>query len=116
MITYKTRIGQITLSENYFSKLIGRAVTSCFGVAGMVPHGSKQKLLKLLSNRKRLDTGVIVKGDISSVTVELHIIVAYGMNINAIAESITHKVKYTIFEATGIQVTKVSILVDGIKD
>ena len=45
MISYETRIGKITLSNSYFSKLIGRAVTSCFGVVGMVPHGGKQRLL-----------------------------------------------------------------------
>lgn len=116
MISYETRIGKITLSNSYFSKLIGRAVTSCFGVVGMVPHGGKQRFLGMLSKKDRLDTGVVVKGDISSVTVDLHIIVSYGMNINAIAQSIMHKVKYTIYEATGIKVTKVTIRVDGIKD
>ena len=116
MISYETRIGKITLSNSYFSKLVGRAVTSCFGVVGMVPHGGKQRFLGLLSKNDRLDTGVVVKGDFSSVTVDLHIIVSYGMNINAIAQSIMHKVKYTIYEATGIKVTKVTIRVDGIKD
>lgn len=116
MISYETRIGKITLSNSYFSKLIGRAVTSCFGVVGMVPHGSKQKLLGLISKKDRLDTGVFVNGDFSSITVDLHIIVSYGMNINAIAKSIMHKVKYVVFEATGIKVSKVRIRVDGIKE
>lgn len=116
MISYNTRIGKITLSNSYFSKLIGRAATSCFGVVGMVPHGGKQKVLGIISRKKRLDTGVIVKGDISSITIDLHIVVTYGMNINAIAQSIVHKVKYSVFEATGINVTKVTVRVDGIKD
>ena len=116
MISYETRIGKITLSNNYFSKLIGRAVTSCFGVVGMVPSGGKQRILGMLSKKNRLDTGVVVKGDYSSITVDLHIIVSYGMNINAIAKSITHKVKYAVYEATGIKVSKVTIRVDGIKD
>ena len=37
MINYDTRYGKVTLTNNYFSKLIGRAVTHCFGVA--VPGG-----------------------------------------------------------------------------
>ena len=51
----------------------------------------------------------------NSISIDLHIIVAYGMNINAIAKSITHKVKYTVEEATGIKVDKVTIRVDGVK-
>ena len=116
MISYETRIGKITLSNSYFSKLIGRAVTSCFGVVGMVPHGGKQRLLGLISKKDRLDTGVFVRGDVNSITVDLHIIVTYGMNINAIAKSIMHKVKYVVFEATGIKVSKVRIRVDVIKE
>ena len=116
MIAYETRFGTIGLSNEYFSKLIGRAVTSCFGVVGMVPHGGKQKVLGLISKKDRLDTGVVVKGDASSITVDLHIIVSYGMNINAIAKSIVHKVKYAVNETTGITVNKVTVKVDGIKE
>lgn len=116
MVSYETKIGKITLSNSYFSKLIGNAVTSCFGVAGMVPHGGKQRVLGIFSRKDRIDTGVVVRGDFSSVIVDLHIVVTYGMNINAIAKSIMHKVKYVVYEATGIKVSKVRIRVDGIKE
>ena len=39
-----------------------------------------------------------------------------GYYTNAIAKSIMHKVKYTVYEATGIKVSKVRIRVDGIKE
>lgn len=116
MISYETRIGKITLSNSYFSKLIGRAVTSCFGVVGMVPHGGKQRFLGFVSKKDRLETGVRVNGDLDSIIVDLHIVVTYGMNINAIAKSIMHKVKYVVYEATGLKVSKVRIRVDGIKE
>ena len=48
------------------------------------------------------------------VKVEVHIAVIYGMNISAIAKSIVNKVKYVVFEATGIQVDKVTVKIDGI--
>ena len=38
------------------------------------------------------------------------------MNINAIAKSIVHKVKYVVKETTGIEVRKVTVKVDGIKE
>ena len=38
------------------------------------------------------------------------------MNINAIAKSITEKVKYVVTEATGISVGKVTVRIDGIKE
>lgn len=116
MIAYETRLGKINISEAYLSKLIGNEVTSCFGVVGMVPSNNKQKILGRFSKEEPLDTGIKVIGNSDSVKVELHIVVTYGMNINAIAASITEKVKYIVKEATGITVNKVVVKVDGIKE
>ncbi|MBO4693912.1 MAG: Asp23/Gls24 family envelope stress response protein [Clostridia bacterium] len=116
MISYETRMGTITITEQFLSKLIGFEVTSCFGVVGMVPSGSKQKLIGVFSKGQSLDTGIKVSGDADSIDVEIHIVVTYGMNINAIASSITEKVKYTVKEITGITVDKVAVMVDGIKE
>ena len=116
MITYETRLGKIVISEEYLSKLIGNEVISCFGVVGMVPSTNKQKLFSKLSKNEQLDTGIKVIGNTDSISVELHIVVTYGMNINAIAASITEKVKYVVKEATGIEVDRVIVKIDGIKE
>lgn len=116
MISYETRLGKISLSESYLSKLIGHEVTSCFGVVGMVANGGKQKLLSRFSKSKPMDTGIKVTGNTDGITVELHIVVTYDMNINAIAASITEKVKYVVKERTGITVQKVRVKIDGIKE
>lgn len=116
MISYETRTGTITVTEQFLSKLIGFQVTSCFGVVGMVPSGSKQKIIGVFSKEPALDTGIKVSGDVNSIDVEIHIVVTYGMNINAIAASITEKVKYAVEDITGITVDKVSVMVDGIKE
>ena len=116
MISYETMTGTVTLSNEYLAKLIGNAVTSCFGVAGMVPNGNKQRLTSLLLRKETLDKGIIIQGNANVLNVELHFMVTYGMNINAIAKSIVHKVKYTVKEVTGIDVKKVTVMVDGIKE
>lgn len=116
MIAYDTRLGKVTLSETYLAKLIGSEVVSCFGVAGMVASNSRQKVLGKFSKQEKVDTGIKVVGNTDSISVELHIIVIFGMNISAIAQSITEKVKYIVKEATGIDVDKVTVKVDGIKE
>jgi uncharacterized alkaline shock family protein YloU len=116
MVVYETRLGRIHISEGYLSKLIGHEVTSCFGVVGMVPSGSRQRIFSKLSKDEPLDTGIKVLGGPEKITVELHIMVVYGMNINAIAASITEKVKYVVEDATGITVEKVIVKIDGIKE
>lgn len=116
MIAYETRLGKVNISESYLSKLIGHEVTSCFGVVGMVPSNSKQKIFNKLSKSEQIDTGIKVLNVSDSLEIELHIVVTYGMNINAIAKSITEKVKYVVKEAIGVEVNKVTVMVDDIKE
>ena len=114
MVAYETRIGKIDMSQEYLSKLIGHEVTSCFGVVGMAPNGNRQRILGKISKNEPINTGIKVYGNKDNVVVELHIMVTYGMNINAIANSITEKVKYIVKEATSIDINKVVVKVDGI--
>ncbi len=116
MLSYDTMTGTVSFSKEYLSKLLGQAVTSCFGAAGMMPNGRKQRLFGLISKKERIEKGVTVTGNIDHINVVIHIVVTYGMNINAIAKSIVHKVKYVVAETTGIQVKKVTVKVDGIKE
>lgn len=116
MISYENRIGSIGFTEGFLSKLIGHAVTSCFGVVGMAPHSRRQHIFGLFSKEQSLDTGIKVKGDANEIDVEIHIIVTFGMSIPAVAASITEKVKYVVKQATSITVNRVVVKVDGIKE
>ena len=49
------------------------------------------------------------------LVIDLHIAVTYGVNIAAIVKSIVNKVRYTVEEATGLQVAKVNVFVDDMK-
>ncbi len=116
MISYENMIGKITVSEGYLCKLIGGEVTSCFGVVGMIPSNNRQRITKFISKGKSEDTGISVSGNANTIDVEIHIAVTYGMNINAMATSITEKVKYVVKEITDITVNRVVIKIDGIKE
>ncbi len=116
MISYDNRLGKVSITNEYLAKLIGNAVSSCYGVVGMAPGNRGQRLLGLVSKKEYVNKGIIVKGNEESISVDLHIIVSYGMNINAIAKSIVNKVRFTVDEAIGIKVEKVTVKVDGIKE
>ncbi len=114
MIGMETHLGTIEISQDYFSKLIGHAASSCFGVAGMANSNARQGLRSLIFRHNTyLDKGVSVRSDVSGLSIDLHIIVTYGLNISAIVKSIVNKVRYTVEQATGLTVKKVNVYVDG---
>ena len=46
------------------------------------------------------------------LVVDIHIAVTYGININAIVQSIVQNVRYTVEECTGFKVARVNVYVD----
>jgi uncharacterized alkaline shock family protein YloU len=114
MIRLENHLGLIEVSQEYFNEIIGDAVTNCFGVAGMGSTGPRQGLRILLwRKRQLLNRGVRVYKDGQGLLVDLHIIVTYGLNISVIVRSIVNKVRYTVEQATGLEVRKVNVFVDG---
>ena len=117
MITLENHLGKIDICENYFRKLIGNAATSCFGVAAMSDGNMKQGIRsKVFSKRSYIDQGVVVTKEDNGISIDLHIVVTYGLNIRAVVNSIDEKVRYSVEEATGIKVNKVNVFVDNLKD
>ncbi len=115
MIRLENHLGTIEISQGYFASLIGNAVSSCFGVVGMCKTGAKQGIRRLFSKETHLDEGVRVRAENKRLIIDLHITVIYGMNISAITKSIVNKVRYTVESATGLEVKRVNVYVDGMK-
>ena len=114
MVKIENHLGIVEISKEYFSSLIGNAASSCFGVAGMANSNAKQNISSFFfRTRQYIDQGVNVLKDADGLIIELHIIISFGLNISAIVKSIVNKVRYTVEEATGLEVKKVNVFVDS---
>ena len=116
MIKLENHLGTIEISEEYFANLVGHAASECFGVAGMVFSTAFQGIRSVISSDEVPDKGVKVKTINGRLVIDLHIIVTYGLNISAIVKSIVNKVQYVVEESTGLEVEKVNVFVDGMKN
>ena len=51
----------------------------------------------------------------NKVTLEFHVIVAYGVSISAVSDNLISNVKYKVEEFTGLSIEKINILVEGVR-
>ena len=106
MVALQNHVGKISFSANFFTELIGNTVTSCFGVIAMNVRDFRETLTAALPKAKKQDFARGVKVDYKdgALTIDLHISLMYGVNINAVSKSIISKVDYTVRRATGLDV------------
>ena len=106
--------GVITIDNEVIARIAGLAAMDCCGIVGMAANNVKDGIVQLL-RKESLAKGVQVSLNENGLTVGLHIIVEYGTNITAIAETLISNVKYKVEEYTGISVCGIKIHVDGIR-
>lgn len=117
MVCIENHIGKINLSEKYLTELVKKTVSDCFGVAGVCEASSLRCAVSALSKGKLCGQhkGIQLRYDKErGLIINLHIKVTYGVNLSAVVKSITHKVSFSVEEATGISVSQVIVCIDGI--
>ena len=110
-----TDLGIITIDPEVIAKYAGAVAVECFGIVGMAAVSMKDGLVKLLK-KESLTKGIHV--DISEdngITLDFHLIVAYGVSISAVTENLISSVKYKVEEFSGMTVDKINIFIEGVR-
>ena len=110
-----TNLGIITINPEVIAKYAGSVAVECFGIVGMAAVNMKDGLVKLLK-RESLTHGIQIEiSDENSLTLNFHVIVAYGVNILSVSDNLMNNVKYKVEEFTGMTVDKINIFVEGVR-
>ena len=106
--------GVISIENEVIARIAGMAAMECYGIVGMAAKNMKDGLVHLLK-KESLTKGIKLSVEENKINLELHIIVEYGTNIAAIAESAISTVKYKVEDSVGLPVNTVNVCVDGVR-
>ena len=107
--------GKIIIDGDVISTYAGSVAVECFGIVGMAAVNMKDGLVKLLK-RDYLNHGINVKIDEENeITIDFHVIVAYGVSISTVTENLMETVKYQVESFTGMRIKKINIYVEGVR-
>lgn len=108
------KYGSINIDDNVLATIAGLSAMECYGLVGMASKSATEGLVELLK-RENLTKGVKINSEDNEVTIDLFIIVQFGIKISVVAGNIIDKVKYNIENLTGMRVKKVNINVQGVR-
>lgn len=110
-----TDLGIITIDPEVIAKYAGTVAVECFGIVGMATVSMKDGLVHLLK-KESLTRGITVAiSDENHISINFHIIVAYGVSISAVTENLISNVKYRVGEFSGMPVDKINIYIEGVR-
>ena len=113
MIRHNTENGNVNISTSVYTDIAGTAASNCFGVKGMAARSVKDGVYHLLRKESASKGVNVVFHEDDSISIELHIIVDHGVNLNAVGESIISEVRYVVTKCTGTAVRAVNVFIDS---
>lgn len=109
-----TEYGDIKIENEVIAKYAGSSAVECFGVVGMASVNVKDGIVRLLK-KDNITRGVNVNIKDDALIINLHIIVAYGVSISAVADNLISNVRYKVEEFTNMKVNKINVIVEGVR-
>ena len=110
----KNELGTISVVEDVITTVAGYAAIECIGIVAMASKRATDGLVELLG-RENLKRGVRAVLNEDSVSINLYIIVEYGVSIAAVAKIVVETVKYRVENLIGVKVDQVNVTVEGIR-
>ena len=105
-------LGRITISSGAIAQIVAETALECYGVVGM--KGSLRG--RMARGKARGARGIEIGRDREGgVTVDLHVVVEYGLNLAEVASSVRNRVAYEVERLTGLPIRAVEVHVDAVK-
>ena len=83
-------LGRISISNNAVAHIVGRVAAEAYGVVGTA-------------------------GAEEDVTIELNVIVEYGLNLAEVASTVRNRVRYEVERLTGLPVASVEVRIRDVR-
>ena len=113
MICQNNENGSVCIEAGVYTEIVGTAASNCFGVKGMAARSVKDGVYHLL-RKESVGKGVNVEFHADgTISVDLHIVVDNGVNLNAVGASIISEVRYVVTKCTGTKVRAVNVYIDS---
>lgn len=110
---FKNELGEISIDDNVLATIAGLSAMECYGIVGMASKNASDGFFEMV-RWENLSKGVKVYTQENEVSVDLHVILQYGVRISVVAANIIEKVKYNLENYTGLKVNDINVFVQGI--
>ena len=106
--------GKLHVANDVLADMVGHAALECYGVVGMVAPNAADGIAKILPP-SRLRRGITLNTTDAGVHVDLHVVIEYGTNINAVSQNLVDAVSFVLKEQAHVPVDGIEVHVEDVK-
>lgn len=109
-------VGVIRVHESVIASIVRKITLETDGVVRLAGNSLVDNLAEIVGSKKIQDRSITVEMGASSVSIEIGVIIKYGVPIPPVAEAIKNSVASEILKLTGMKVGKINIIVMDLEE
>ena len=109
-------VGVIRVHESVIASIVRKITLETEGVVRLAGNSLVDNLAEIVGSKKIQDRSITVEMGASSVSIEIGVIIKYGVPIPPVAEAIKNSVASEILKLTGMKVGKINIIVMDLEE
>jgi uncharacterized alkaline shock family protein YloU len=115
-IQEESGLGNISINNQVVATIVALAAREINGVVGLASGGIKDDLAGFFSGKRDAGGGVTISENAhGAYIIGVKLILHFGVQLAKVAEEVQHAVKDQVENMTNKQVSKVNVIVDGIR-
>jgi len=99
--------GRLTIAREAVAEIVAERTLGCYGVVGL---SSGTRVGRIFRRE-----GISVDGDARALRIQVHIVVAHGLNLAEVASTVRSQVAYEVERLTGLKVGAVEVVIERVR-
>lgn len=114
-VTVNSPYGDINIDKGVIASVASRAAMESYGIVGLAYINAKDGFMELIRKDGNISKGVKVTLVENEICIDLAVVLEYGVSISVVGQNIIDTVKFNVENTTGIKVSKINIVVHGVR-
>ncbi len=107
-LTLDLEHGRLTIAREAVAEIVAETALGCYGVVGLTAGSRVGRMFRR--------EGINVDGSAPALRIELHVVVAHGLNLAEVAATVRSQVAYEVERLTGLTVASVEVVIQRVKE
>ena len=107
-LTLDLEHGRLTIAREAVAEIVAETALGCYGVVGLTAGSRVGRMFRR--------EGISVDGSAQALRIELHVVVAHGLNLAEVAATVRSQVAYEVERLTGLTVASVEVVIQRVKE
>jgi uncharacterized alkaline shock family protein YloU len=106
-LTLDLEHGRLTITREAVAEIVAERTLGCYGVIGLSAGTRVGRIFRR--------EGISIDGDARALRIQVHLVVAHGLNLAEVASTVRSQVAYEVERLTGLKVAAVEVVIERVR-